>query len=342
MRKSKTICLVLAGDEEGGLEKHFVELSNMVAKKHTVYVVAHKKYGSRFDRNIRFHALDLSKGRKNPLTLYKLRNLIRKIQPDIVHAHANKAVSMIASIRPLLPHTIKTIATLHSTKRKLASFEKYDHVIGVSHEVLKKLQTPRKSVVYNGIALPPKEKDSKFLAANFGIVDKFVICAIGRLETVKNFSMLIRAIEKLDVMLLIVGEGTEEKRLKKVAKNLSLHHRVIFTGHRNDVLDILLNSNLCAITSEREGFSYIMAEALLIETPIVTTDVADMNKILPQEFVVAVNDEDALRKTLQKTIAHYDTALEYFQDSFNFAKENFTLEKMVENTLNVYEKVLPS
>jgi len=333
------VCQILAGDEEGGLEKHFEELCNQVAQHHEVHVIAHEKYKERFHQNIIFHALDLSKGRRNIVMLYQLRRMIHQINPDILHAHANKAVEMIVSIKCFLKPSIKLIATLHSKKRNLKSFDKFDHIIGVSYEVLKELNNPHQSVVYNGIALSPKERDPHYLS-QFGIQDEFVICSVGRLESVKNFSLLIRAVKELDVKLLIVGEGSEEKKLKMLVKELFLEDKVVFAGFRRDVQELMINSDLCVISSDREGFSYVMSEALLLETPIISTDVGDMKRILPLSFVIPVKDTKALSTSIRFAQEHYGDALEAYGQSFRFAVEHFTLDAMVASTLEVYDKVM--
>ena len=99
------ICLMMAGIGEGGLEGHVVELSNKLAKEREVEVIAHPDMLDRFDKNVVTHPLDLAKGRSNPLILYRLIALIKSINPDVVHAHANKAVTMLARIRPLFTRT---------------------------------------------------------------------------------------------------------------------------------------------------------------------------------------------------------------------------------------------
>jgi len=332
------VCQILAGDEEGGLEKHFEELCNRLACHHEIHVIAHEKYQKRFDQKIIFHALDLSKGRRNLFILYRLRQAINEIDPDILHAHANKAVDMTVSIKYFLKPTIKTIATLHSKKRNLKSFEKFDHVIGVSHEVLKELKNPHQSVVYNGIELAEKKKDTHYLA-QFGIKDEFVVCTVGRLESVKNFPLLIRAVKELDVKLLIVGEGSEKENLQKLAEELGLKEKVVFSGFREDVPDIIVNSDICVISSDREGFSYVMAEALLLEIPVVSTDVGDMKNILPRSFVVPVKNEKRLSDAIYEMQKNYTGNLKSYEASFSFAKEHFTLDAMVEDVLRIYSKM---
>lgn len=332
------VCQILAGDEEGGLEKHFEELCNRLASHHEIHVIAHEKYRKRFDPKIIFHALDLSKGRRNIFILYRLRQIVNTINPDILHAHANKAVDMLISVKRFLHSSIKLVSTLHSKKRNLKSFERADHVIGVSYEVLKNLKNPHQSVIYNGIDLTHIEKDPNYLS-QFGIRDEFVISAVGRLEKVKNFPLLIRAIKDLDLKLIIVGEGSEAESLKHLVKELDIEDKVIFTGFREDVLNIIVNSNICAISSEREGFSYVMAEALLLTIPVVSTDVGDMRRILPNAFVVPVNDEEKLTNTVRFMQENYQSVIENYEQSFHFAAEKFTLDAMVKQVLNCYCKV---
>lgn len=332
------ICHILAGIEEGGLEKHVEDLCNRLAFYHEIHVIAHRKYQNRFNRSVIFHPLDLSKGRRNILTLYRLYRLINHIKPDIVHAHANKAADMVANIRYMISKSVKTIATLHSQKRNLKSFETFDHVIGVSAQVLKELKNPCKSVVYNGINLAAIKKDPDYLK-QFGIENEFVICGIGRLEEVKNFSLLIRAIKDLGVKLLMIGEGSEREKLQTLVKTLDVQEKVIFTGFRKDIPEILANTDLCVISSDREGFSYVMAESLLLETPVVSTDVGDMRLILPSSFVVPGGNYKELAKAIVYVKLNYHEAFEEFQTSFAFAKEHFTLDAMIETTLKLYKEV---
>ena len=333
------ICQILAGDEEGGLEKHFEELCNRLASYHEIHVIAHEKYRKRFDPKIVFHALDLSKGRRNIVLLYQLRQMIQQIDPDILHAHANKAVDMVASIKRFLHPSIRSIATLHSKKRKLKGFEKFDHVIGVSHEVLKEVKNPHQNVVYNGIDIAPRTKDPHFLE-QFGVKDEFVLCAVGRLEKVKNFLLLIRAVKDLDVKLMIVGEGSEREMLKKLVKEIGIEEKVIFTGFREDALEIIANAKIFVISSDREGFPYVVIEALLLGIPVVSTDVSDMKEILPKGSVVPVNGEKELTETLRFMKEHYQDTLESYQQSFQFAVEHFTLAAMVKQVLSVYDRVV--
>lgn len=334
------IVQVMAGNEEGGLEQHFEALCNGLSDQYEVHVIAHEKYKDRFNRNISFHALDLSKGRNNPLILFRLLRTIRVLNPDILHAHANKAVDMVAKIMNWFPSHVKTVATLHSTKRKLKSFEKFDHVIGVSHEVLKRLKNVQKSVIYNGMRLPSGISKDKAYLKQFGIEENdFVLCAAGRLEEVKNFPLLLRAIEGMDVKLLLMGEGSKKEELEILVRKLGLEQKVIFTGFRTDVLQIIASSDLYVLSSDKEGFPYVIVEALLLETPVIATDVSDLKKILPHSCVVPVGDVMKLREKIHDVQTHFKEYLVTYDEAFVFAREHFTIESMLRGVIKVYDEV---
>jgi glycosyltransferase involved in cell wall biosynthesis len=123
------------------------------------------------------------------------------------------------------------------------------------------------------------------------------------------------------------------------ADELGIGERVHFAGYREDVPQLLYHSDLCVISSDREGFSYVMAEALLLEKPVVYTDVGDMRRILPQPYVVPVGDMEALRTAITSVKETYADSCKAYAQSFAFAKTHFTPEAMVEGVLRIYEEV---
>ncbi|MDD3342490.1 MAG: glycosyltransferase [Sulfurospirillaceae bacterium] len=331
---------IVASEGLGGLEKHVQELCNKLVDTCEVHLIAQECDFSKYDKRIIFHPLDLSKSRRNPLILWRLIKCINAISPDIVHAQANKATQMLAYIRTFLKPTIKTIATLHNSKKNIKAYEVMDHVIGVSHRVLEAVKNSSQSVIYNGISDITYQKEYQTLIP-FGIrPDDFVIIGVGRLVATKNFALLITAIKELNVKLLIVGSGAEEKMLKDLVNELSIHDKVIFTGARNDVLHLLAASKLCVISSHREGFSYVMAEALLAQTPVLSTDVADMSRILPLNYVVPINTITLLQEKIDYIQHHYESVRKEFEPSFLFAQEHFTINKMAEYTYTTYQKIV--
>jgi glycosyltransferase involved in cell wall biosynthesis len=330
----------MGGNEEGGLENHVLGLANALAKKHEVHLIAHQKYADRLEA-VAFHALDLTKSRRNPFLLVAVVKLIRIISPDIIHAQANKAASIMATLKPFLSGNIKFVATLHSLKRKLSAFEKFDWVIGVSGRVLDTLQNPKKSVIYNGVNVDKQRLQKRgYLLDELNLAAEHkLIVAMGRLVPVKRFDLLIDAFQGVDkAQLLIVGDGKERSNLEQHIKE-NAQENIHFLGNRKDNIEILSAADLCVISSEREGFSYVMAESLLVKTPVISTDVADMKKILPKQSVTAINDTEALRRALLNACQNYENFIHDYQPVFAWAEQHLGFDTMLKQTEQVYQKV---
>lgn len=106
-----------------------------------------------------------------------------------------------------------------------------------------------------------------------------VILGIGRLVPQKNFSLLIRAFaqvrQTMPVRLVIIGDGVGEEpdKLQTLASSLDLTHADIwFAGHQSNPLKFLANAGLFVLSSNWEGMSNVLLEAMACGCPIVATD----------------------------------------------------------------------
>lgn len=335
------ICQILAGDEEGGLEKHVVELSNALARHgHRVTVIAHEKYRDRFSPAVVFEAQDLSRGRNNPWALWRLRQAIVRHAPAVVHAHANKAAAMVSRVLPFL--RVASVATLHSTKRSTRMFRRFDHVIAVSRTAVRHLNHPAVTIVHNGIASPPRvDIDTEALRAQLGVpAGAPVVLAIGRAVPVKGFDLLIGAWQGIDAHLLIAGEGPDLPALQRQAAALGLTDRVHLLGQRRDIFPLLALASFLVISSRWEGCPYTLIEALLAGHPVVSTAVGPVPDWLPDRWVVPVEDVPALHGALVSAIRLGDSLAGDFQAAFRMAQDELTLDAMVDRTVAVYRDVL--
>lgn len=333
------ICQVLAGNEDGGLEKHTIELSKqLVNRGFDVTVIAHKDFESFFG-NINFIPLDLSKSRNNFFILFKLYKILKKGNFDIIHTQANKATSMVTKIKSFI--NAKIISTLHSYKRNLSPFEKSDFVITVSNKVAEKIKNKNIKTIYNGIEF--YNVDNSEILQKYKIPqNKFLICSVGRLCDVKRFDLLIKSIKDLDVFCILVGDGENKDSLINLAKKENVEEKILFTGNIDnmDVKKILAISNLFIITSDREGFPYVFIESLLCKTPVISTNVSDIKDIIGNNYIVPFNDCNKFNEKINYIKNNYDEVLKDFQEKFEYAQNKFTIENMVNETIEVYKKVL--
>ena len=114
---------------------------------------------------------------------------------------------------------------------------------------------------------------------------KFNIISVGRLERVKGYDQLIPIIRNIrekgnDVHLWIVGEGSQADALNSLVKEMDMRNHVTFTGFMKNPYSLMSQMNLFVCSSRAEGFSLVIAEALLLGLPVVSMKCAG-----PQEII---------------------------------------------------------
>ena len=320
------ICEVMAGDEEGGLETHFVELANgLSALGDDIAVIAHERYRDRFVADVDFLPLDLTRGRRNPWLRHRLRRQIESLAPNVVHAHAGKAAALVAALAP----AVRTVGTVHGRKRDLSAYRTFDEVIGVSRGVLEDLDHPSKTVVYNGVHPAPDPISATELRRSFGIGgNTTVTLAAGRLVPVKGYDRLIRLWDDSLGHLVIAGEGSERATLATLARGKS----VTLAGFRADVRSLMGAADLMVFASEREGLSYSLAEALMARLPVVSTPVPGAEELLPASHLAGIA---GLGDAIAAVLADPHAARERMRDVFDWAAEALTVDRMVQSTREV-------
>jgi glycosyltransferase involved in cell wall biosynthesis len=334
------ICQILGGNEDGGLEKHTIELSYELQKKDIdVTIIAHEKFREEF-KGLKFISLDLTKSRNNVFMLYKLYKILKKENFDIIHSQANKATAIVTNLKRFV--SPKIVSTLHSYKKNLSAFKKSDYVITVSNKIGEKLYIKNKVTIYNGIKMEDVNKID--LHERYNIPkDKFIICAVGRLSHVKRFDILISSLQHINnVHLILVGNGKEEESLKKLSNKLNVNNKITFTGSlkNEDAKEIMKASKLFVMTSDKEGFPYTLIETLCCNTVIISTDVSDIRDIIGDNNIIPFNDYKYLSNEINKIKDTYDEVNKEFIPIFNLAQEKFTIEYMTKETIEIYKKVL--
>lgn len=129
------------------------------------------------------------------------------------------------------------------------------------------------------------------------------VVALGRLEEEKRFDILIRAHallrrRGLDHRLIIAGEGPQRPALEALATSLEARNTIVLPGFIANPYPLLRMANLFVLSSQYEGSSLVLLEALALGVPVVATDCP----VGPREILeggrwgrlVPPNDPDAL------------------------------------------------
>lgn len=342
------ITMVMAGNEEGGLEKHVIELSNGLASRgYKVCVIAHEKYKDRLSQSINFTPVDLSKSRRNPIALWQLFTAIKASQPDILHVQANKAVAMVAPLLKWLK--VPSVATLHGMKNALNAFKRFDRIIAVSEQVALQFgQQQIIRIIHNGakiensVALCTSELYTSELSNRPNDQSMIQAIAIGRLVPVKGFDVLISAWENIDAKLQIVGNGPEYAALQAQIQTLDLSDRIKLLGYRDDIAELIEQADVFIISSRQEGGPYTLVESLLMNTPVLATRVGMVPEILPSDLVCQPDSVSALHALLQNKLQDISTLNEISKPLYQFAHTHLSFDAMLDKTIEVYRELIPT
>lgn len=338
MSRLKIAQVMASGPVQGGLEKHFVELCNGLSERYEVLAIAHQAHGRGMCERVRFEPLDLTFSRISPLNFLHLHRVLSRYRPQVIHAHANKAASMIATLSRF--YSARTVGTVHGFKRKNRCFAGFDAVIAVSPAIHSHIGLPQARVICNGIPLGDKPPhDPQLFVREFQLLElRPKVVAVGRLADVKGFAGLVQAWSGIEADLLIVGEGPERENLEQQIARLGLGDTVHLVGFRDDVPRIMAHADLVVMSSEREGFPYVLVEALHAEKVVVSTSFPGAAELLPDGFVVPYGEPDQLRAKIQATLVRLEDAREAYQSTWQYAREQFTVDSMVAQTAAVYEQ----
>jgi len=286
----------------GGAERVIVTLANRFAEQgYTVDLVLAKAEGpylAEVSPKVRIVDLNASRVLKSipGLTLYLRRARPTTLLSAMGHANVIAGISrMFARVPTRLVVSVHNDLSVPKPDDKVMVervlmrsmrwiYRRADCVVavssGVADSVASTIGYPRAliEVIYNPIV------DNEMLARSREEVDhpwlKYpgvpVVLGVGRLVTQKDFALLIRAIaylrERLDVRLIILGEGELRPELDKLINDLGLSEFVDMPGFVSNPYAYLRRSSVFALSSRWEGLSNVLIEAMACGTSVVSTD----------------------------------------------------------------------
>jgi glycosyltransferase involved in cell wall biosynthesis len=338
-----TIAFLMAtpGTAWGGMEQHTADLATSLSGMgHHVHVLGHSHYRERFSAGTTFHALPVQLGRRHPWLKLAFRRCLKRLSPDVLHAQGNKAAQMASATRRLAK---VTAGTVHGIKSSHRAFDRLDRVIAVSPQIFRALTHPQKQLIYNGVDTARQSvPESTALDLPQGVVN---VIAAGRLEPVKKFDTLVRAWSKLEAPadsrhLTIFGEGSQKHALERLIQQSGLEQRVTLAGFRRHLTPAYKQAQLTVISSQREGFPYVLVESLLARCPVVSTPVSGPRDILPAVAISTGHSEEELADLLSRSLADLAELNRAEQPAMAFAASNLTLHAMAAKTEALYYDAL--
>ena len=310
-----------------GIEQHVNELILEQKKECEVILICNTEIEDKFDSPNIIPIKNFS--RNSPLGLLKLFLLIKKMNLDLIHTHGSKTSSIINLIRKLI--NIKHVATAHGIKKKTTPFLKADKLIAVSSKIQNSIQ--RDSIKINNWWSP-------ILPCNIVRKSNYVI-AIGRLEKVKGFDLLIESWKNISSNLIIIGSGKEHSHLTQLIISLGLDDRIQIINEvsQKKLIEYYQQALMLVISSRNVGGPTVALEALYLKIPVISTDVGHMSEILPNELLAEPNNLVSLTDLVERFVDNSN----YNQESiYQYVAEEFSLTVATRQTMDVYKELLVS
>lgn len=308
----------------------FVDLVNALKDDVKVCVVAPRtaKFVKQLEEGIEVVLYQARNSRFNPFLYLELFRIFQKMAPDVVHTHFAKATQIFYRMRWLLD--IVQIATKHNP-RKGPIFKKIRNVIAVSEGVKESIGRDGIEVIYNGIQ-PVEMKTQK---KN----EMFTFLAVGRLDKIKGFDLLLDSLAQLDIpcQLWIAGEGQERHFLEKKITELGLEERAFLLGFREDIPDLMAASHAQIMSSHSEGFSLAMIEAMFYTPVFFSTNVAGCREVLSEPFLF---EPPEMAKKMEDVYMHYNDYVEKFRKLKHQWSSTLNITTCKMNHLRFYKEVL--
>ena len=350
------IVFILASLGSGGAERVVSLLANkMVESGHQVEIICLKFNDVYYQTDSRVKVTLAMQQTKNRLTeLFWLRKYIKKQKPDVVipfteGVYCFTILSLLGTRIPIIASERLDPAAMSTTrkilKRLLLPYADWLVVQTQSiKEYFPKSIQKKTSIIYNPV------NDSVFnLPSLQGRAGERLnrIISVGRLYPQKNQAMMIRAFAKVadefpDWQLVIYGEGPLRAELESLVYGFKLQDRVLLPGRTEYVIDELRKSKIFCMSSDYEGMSNSMIEAICVGLPIVTTNVSGVKELVKDRengFVVPCGNVDAMSSALYSVIKD-SILLCAFADNSLKKRNSFSLDSIVFEWMTLIERII--
>lgn len=293
---------------------------------------------------------------------FKIKGWAKLKQPLLVHMHSSKSHSLAVIAAKLGMNTPMILSRRvdFPIKQKGFSRVKYNHpqiqhTLCVSDKIKEIIQgsvdQPEKvHTVYSGVNLQKFQgTNHNWLREQYEVPEETVLIGnTSALADHKDYPTFLATARKivdqgLPAKFFIIGNGEQKEAIEEKIAELQLEKDVIMTGFLENITEVLPSLDIFFMPSKTEGLGTSILDAFASKVPVVATCAGGIPELVKHEqtgLIAEVGDTETLAQHIASLIKDEslrqklaDNAWEYVQD--------FSKEKMVENTLHYYKMLLP-
>ena len=355
--------------EHGGAERQVVTLANALDKTcFNVTILCLYSGGeleSQLEDSVQLICLE-KRDRWDILAfLLRLYRVLKNLQPRVLHGYLSTQNLLTIFFKPFFPSTrmfwgIRATKVDFSRYSRLAAllfrleciFSRFADLVivnsesGYKYHLMQGFPGNKMVVINNGIDTNLFKIDLEARIKNRWewqvLPQTFLIGLVGRLDSMKDHPNFLQAAALLsknrqDIGFVCVGNGEESytQKLHQLATELAINHKVKWVRKRTDMEEVYNAFDLIvSSSSDGEGFSNAIGEAMACCIPCVVTDVGDSALIVGNVgLVVPPRNPEALASALQHLISLSSTQrVELGLRARERIEEDFGLQKLVKTT----------
>lgn len=350
--------------EVGGAEKLLLDLLKNSNSEQVNFVVVVMNEGVNetlkkelLETGYKAYFLNRKENHKHPKYFFELLKIIKQNNVQIIHSH-NYGSKMWSILLKIFNPKIKTVFTVHDTKItiKMSKIEYYLHKnfidinIAISKAVLKEcLDCSFNNVIqiYNGIDV------KKFIQCEKHENDIFKIINISRItHTKKGQDILIKALKickdrgvnfNCDFVGGIYDYGKESfEYLKTLVEELELEKNIKFLGNREDIPQLLSQSDLFVLPSRNEGLGLVVLEAMASRVPVIASNIDGPAELIQNNKTGLLFESENYEDLAEKILYMYnnrDKMENFSKEAYEFVHE-FDIQIMCKKYIELYEKLI--
>lgn len=288
------------------------------------------------------------------VSVKEIKRVIRKYNPDIIHAHDFTA-SIISAISA--PRKIKVISHVHcnpdwikkvnlKTIAYLLSSIKYKKILMVSKSIedeyiFRKFILKKSEIIGNITNI----KKIRNLSREDEISEKFDVIFIGRLSYAKQPQKFIEVVKKIaeknrKIKVVMIGEGPLRGQCEETIKEYNLEKNIELKGFQKNPYVYLNNSKVLCMTSKYEGYGLVAVEALSFGKPVVATDVGGIPNIVNEECGKITNDIDDMIDEINKLLYNEKYYNEKSKNALERVQEINNIERYISKLKEIYSQCI--
>lgn len=244
-------------------------------------------------------------------------------------------------------HWLHTDYVMHDCTAKYHNlFEKtfplFDKIIGISHAVVERFNQVypgiQCEVIYNLIDIAKIKKMGEENDIHLGDGINFVSC--GRIHEMKGYDRLINVFHRLDdmgllkhVSLTIIGDGPDFSKVQNLVQEYGLKDKVKLLGRKKNPYPYVKAADAFLMCSRYEPFGLVVLEAMVLGTPVISTEVASIREIMNENYgTITENSKEGLIKAIAEVIKNPNYLNKYRE---NLKKYNYDCDKIVKEIEDV-------